>query len=1318
MLGVGTITNPFLVETEQDLYDIRNNPDAIYRLTNDIYMTSYQTREGWLPIPNFHGVIEGDNYSIHDLYINRPNTSAGLIANLEDNTELGQANVGIFNLHLKDVNIVGGTNTGAIAGRVKGYPYVRVDYYGKNRSMVSPVLIEGCTVSGEIRSASDGIGGLVGRTISDVVPTDWDDNEMVNLEIEDSHVDADIYAFGREVGGLVGDATRGSVSIARSSSKGNIYNGFQNIGGLVGILTAGRGEIQNSYSLMNIQGSNYIGGIIGEIENGVVQSYRFNNNYFAGTFDAPNRSSTQIGAGVGFWGGVVNGDGGLKLMYDETKAQLNGAKFNTSSVKKRNVIALSTSQMKDVRVFLENGYDIFNTWYVNEGTKGDYLRLKNEFNEDLFFMAGNGTKEDPYQIKNVDNLISITRYDRQNWSEYNSILNDENTFTSPNYKPDMNFSNPNRYHYELTNDIDLDVYPWNIVGWYPLTKVNEIGNIGVTPSEFIRDTLWNRVWIEANNGYKTYDSIGNHTGFTDGVTTLGEGNRWALGVGGLHTKGFMGILNGNDFKIKNLYIKEWRGLKRLGLFDVISGGTVENIDLENVELDVDYNRGETLPSETINAGILANIIQTGSNINRVSVSGTSTIKDYRSDVGGAMFNVSGLIYEGRRYDRTAGSDLRRVIIRNSNVKINNTITNVDSSDVYKSHFTPFMNTVAYTRIENSYSATSHNAKNPQGIAISGTHGDRVFAKTITATGTILRSYYDSQVVNASSGANEATVVGKVEIYGRNTEAMKLQSTFVGWDFSIVWDTDGYNYPKFKPYDADYVPPSYTTEYMVLTSVDSLYMRVTSEGISKNVRKIVLKSHAKKGISKASTKKSGSTDVTTQIEELYAIAFAYENPVVEERQVLTSVEDIEMEATRELILVREHSVNTFIDEFNSSVDTERVIKGAFYNGFSIEAIKNNSIVIKINDKRIKAIDYNGSLIGVEGNFITLIMGQSDFVMGDNLVKISAKDENGEELLVKSLNINKKPSGKHKGERILVNGQYFDVIEDIDGELTLDRNLTQNIRRFNEENNYNIVELSQSKFTPEINGEELTFIGAKFDNGMIKDEFELVKDVETVTTKVDMSRTYKESGELTFDKNSDSTDLSSLKVLKSSSPSHPSSVSSFTSNVSKNLFGSVSVENDRETWIESIDYTGRINKMFTFDIISMIENQYKYNIPRDSRQEKAQWLRDNLSYPVDVRWLGGAIFREKDYSNLVGMRIWNYSQNSWSRDTFFETGQYISDEGLVSVTVSFGIEGSPIMSTSLRTDYISLNIKLNSPEDLSTLNEVEQVFIPKYNNSTTL
>lgn len=191
--GVGTEKYPYLIKTADELFEIRNDLSANYKIMEDIDLTEFIQEEspskGWAPIGNattpFTGTLDGNNKTIKGLYINRLETdNVGLfgcviapatiknlaIANanitganytgtlfgaclmglLESNT----AGCDIKDIVILDTNVIGKTGVGGIVGGII-FPENFNNYYN------APVNISGCWVSGSIFGEST-VGGICG----------------------------------------------------------------------------------------------------------------------------------------------------------------------------------------------------------------------------------------------------------------------------------------------------------------------------------------------------------------------------------------------------------------------------------------------------------------------------------------------------------------------------------------------------------------------------------------------------------------------------------------------------------------------------------------------------------------------------------------------------------------------------------------------------------------------------------------------------------------------------------------------------------------------------------------------------------------------------------------------------------------------------------------------------------------------------------------------------------------------------------------------------------------------------------------------------
>ena len=248
----GTLTFPWMIEDVHELQFVNYFTDDSYKLKKDIpadetsSWTWGEGNQGFLPIGynedgGFNGTLDGDGFSIDNIFINLPNSSAVGIFSYTDENFI------VENLEVTGANVTGGWNQ---TGILIGY----------NNGEINNVHISG-TVGGGIFN----VGGIVG------------DNAGT---IEDSTFSGNVTGH-YNVGGLVGLNEYNS-NILKSYSQG-VVNGVpyenegiensQNIGGLIGINDAG--HIENTYSNSNVSGDNNIGGLIGYSGQGdtIINSY-------------------------------------------------------------------------------------------------------------------------------------------------------------------------------------------------------------------------------------------------------------------------------------------------------------------------------------------------------------------------------------------------------------------------------------------------------------------------------------------------------------------------------------------------------------------------------------------------------------------------------------------------------------------------------------------------------------------------------------------------------------------------------------------------------------------------------------------------------------------------------------------------------------------------------------------------------------------------------------------------------------------------------------------------------------------------------------
>ena len=324
MLGEGTVAEPYLILTPPQLDDVRNKPDAHYKVGRNIDISEYVAKwdnKGWLPIGNtdypFTGSVDGDEYTISGLSIQRP--------------ESGIVNMGLFGLvddgvikNLKvelSGSINGGTGTyvGGLAGRITG----------------ENAIVRNCQVLyGEIHGGNY-IGGVVGRVDHGGLITGCYSSVLV------------IGSNG--VGGIVGQVSS-DASVDRYGAVTNCYSnsdvrGTTGVGGVVGRLQRA-GKVYNCYATGPISrgapstnaNGNYIGGAVGRVDqDGIVTNCVALNSSV----------STTFGFGIGRVTGSVdrgalnsnyaqdmlltNGDGTPKNPLDATATGLDGATITSAN---------------------------------------------------------------------------------------------------------------------------------------------------------------------------------------------------------------------------------------------------------------------------------------------------------------------------------------------------------------------------------------------------------------------------------------------------------------------------------------------------------------------------------------------------------------------------------------------------------------------------------------------------------------------------------------------------------------------------------------------------------------------------------------------------------------------------------------------------------------------------------------------------------------------------------------------------------------------------------------------------------------------------
>ncbi|MFZ9115038.1 MAG: LamG-like jellyroll fold domain-containing protein, partial [bacterium] len=154
MLGGGTTDQPYLIGSPEGLVKINDNLTANYRLSNDIQLV-----EPWVPLNNFTGILYGDNHNtISNLQISSSTNYVGLFSNMNNAQILDlkldkisiqapcRSYVGslvgemtastIQNVHVRNIELMGGNETGGLIGRIAAGDNSSVDQSSTENGIV------------------------------------------------------------------------------------------------------------------------------------------------------------------------------------------------------------------------------------------------------------------------------------------------------------------------------------------------------------------------------------------------------------------------------------------------------------------------------------------------------------------------------------------------------------------------------------------------------------------------------------------------------------------------------------------------------------------------------------------------------------------------------------------------------------------------------------------------------------------------------------------------------------------------------------------------------------------------------------------------------------------------------------------------------------------------------------------------------------------------------------------------------------------------------------------------------------------------------
>ena len=317
--GAGTSYDPYQVASVNDLDNIRNYLTSYFVQTSDIDLgvPPWNEGEGWEPIGfalsynpfdysnAFSGYVNGNGYTISNLFINKPDSSlVGLFGwtwdaeitdvTITNNSNVtGNQNVGLLIGYSSNTSITNSRTSGTVTGNYAVGGFIG-DINGSS-------TVDECNSNCSVNATDNSAGGFIGSCRTNMTLNILNSYSMGNVSgntntggfagyssgniiIRNCYTDASVNGYSNS-GGFIGYSGYGN-RISKSFSSGNITSTGNNVGGFAGeifttVMFNDSTIIKDCYSKGSVNGYAMIGGFIGI----VYDSYVYN-CYSTGFVDA------------------------------------------------------------------------------------------------------------------------------------------------------------------------------------------------------------------------------------------------------------------------------------------------------------------------------------------------------------------------------------------------------------------------------------------------------------------------------------------------------------------------------------------------------------------------------------------------------------------------------------------------------------------------------------------------------------------------------------------------------------------------------------------------------------------------------------------------------------------------------------------------------------------------------------------------------------------------------------------------------------------------------------------------------------------------
>ncbi|MDH8679903.1 ZmpA/ZmpB/ZmpC family metallo-endopeptidase-related protein, partial [Fusibacter bizertensis] len=526
--GTGTVDDPYLVRSLQDLINIKNDLSGDYLLLSDIDLNGID----WEPIGTvelpFRGTFNGNGKILRNLKISQQAmTYVGLFGYIGGGS--------VKNLTIENADVSGDTYVGAIVG------------YATEENK----LIENCHVKNGQVSGMSNVGGVVGRLYKGYVENssytgivNGESNVggfagYVSSKISDSWFDGEVTGISQRVGGFIGQFSgfNGSYRVERCYATGKV-TGKQSVGGFIGYGSWSSSlddYISDSFAIVTVEGEDEVGGFFGTETSGSV-SGQFVRCYSAGAISA-------TGDNKGGFGGKFNitYSKAINCYYDVLKSGT-APRYSNHAMNKL------TTGMVEQSTF--TNWDFTSVWSIDSGSSYPYLKSidkpENHFivPDTSSALHGSGTEANPYQIKTLSDLRQV-KYDV---SAYYVLVNDidmENSEWEPIGTSIIPFRGTFNGNGKILRNLKISQAAMTYVGLFGYIGGGSVKNLTIENADVSGDTYVGAIVGYATEENKLIENCHVKNGQVSGTSNVG-GVVGRLYKGYVENSSYTGIVNGES----------------------------------------------------------------------------------------------------------------------------------------------------------------------------------------------------------------------------------------------------------------------------------------------------------------------------------------------------------------------------------------------------------------------------------------------------------------------------------------------------------------------------------------------------------------------------------------------------------------------------------------------------------------------------------------------------------------------------------------------------------------------------------------------------